>query len=130
MEITALDQSGVHFYTFNITLPFAFKPKEMFLNVTDVWVTVIVGVFEGMNFKIDVALNDGVAVTSPIHWCYTTSLNMFSIHIQDPSVYNTIVEGINKLTIANPYRWQNGWVLSWMRAYEATIFIEYEYQPR
>ncbi|NIO36496.1 hypothetical protein GTO27_02210, partial [Candidatus Bathyarchaeota archaeon] len=93
VEITALDQSGVHFYTFNLLLPFAFQPKENLLDITDVWATVTVGVYSAHDYKLDIVLNDKVTTTSQPRWCYTHSLAMFSMHIEDQSVHSTIREG-------------------------------------
>ncbi len=130
VEITALDQSGVHVFTMDIVLPFAFQPKETLLNITDVWATVTVGVYSAHDYKLDIVLNSKVTTTSEPRWCYTHSLAMFSMHIEDQSVNNTIREGINKLKVTNPQYYDSGWKLGWMKIFKVSVFIEYEYQPR
>jgi len=137
VEIKALDHSshqyggneyGVFFYPVNLTLPFAFTPNEKSLNITDVWVAVGIIIWDYTDWKLDVMINNGTSVTSSVQWCYLTSINRFTIHIEDPSIYNSIVNGINTLTVASR-RWVDGrWDLGWCTAYEASIFIEYEYQ--
>jgi hypothetical protein len=60
-------------------------------------------------------------------YCYQESLNIFTIHVENQTVYDSIEAGINELTIFNPRHLRNGWELSWFWVVRAKVFIEYEY---
>jgi len=119
---SALPFSGIQVP--GIKLPFEFNAKERFLNVTDVWVFIVIGPeqyrLSGFEVTMDaIEIND---VSVPVTGTYSAPTGV-SVHIQDPFIYGTIFPGINTLTLRylEVYR---GYV------FETSILITYEYQTR
>jgi len=107
-----------------MTLPFAFSPKEVFQNVTDLWIR-----FTAQNtwpdpktIVVDISLNDGMEIsTSEYYPKADWDSKVVSAHITDPNVHKTIIQGINKLTLASSIEFH---------IFRVTVFIEYKYQAR
>jgi hypothetical protein len=112
---------GVKLDTLN--LPFMFSPKANFLNVTDMWITVIATSSpSGVTASFDIIINGMVTITSVPQYFSNVYLSQVSTHITDTSVYNAITQGLNIVTFSNP--------TADLYIYRATIFIEYEYSAR
>ena len=114
-----------------LSLVFSFSPKQVFLNITDMYVSIVASTTQGQgrDHKLTVAVN-GVATTTdgnPLSHYY---LSVLTQHMTNPQVYATIEEGINTLTLSNPFWWnlQPLWQPTMIFVYKVTVFIEYEYQ--
>ena len=109
--------------------PFVFLPRKDFIQITDIWITLVVARIGGTPsnlYKLDVVLNDNVTITTGSKTFADYTLSVYTVHIQEHSVYTVIDEGINKLTLTNPLVFTGiEWVYSPMIIFKATVFIEY-----
>lgn len=100
-----------------VKLPFVFSPKPNFLNVTNLWITVIASTVSDVGtFSFNATINDATPVILTGYFYYDR-LGEASLQIEDTT---TITEGINVITLSNP--------TADFLIYKVTVFIEYEYQ--
>jgi len=113
---------------------FCFLPKRMPFNVTEVWMSLVI--FAGpqtyptlYTTQFTITLNSQSQAFNTEYTVSSQYLKVFSLNISNPSLTNSIQEGINFLQVTaisacppSPVIWYND------LATEITIFIEYEYQ--
>ncbi len=123
------------FADFTCSLPFSFNPEQPFQEVTDLWIAIIVesSMTTNWNHMFNITLNEEIELSSGLHLLPLHSFPLtVSLHVTDPTVLQTLHQGINTIEISDPYR-QSLSNPSVMEPYamfirEIAVFIEYEYQ--
>lgn len=122
-------------YTIPLVLPFAFNPREKFVNVTDFWFSFVMADESGYTgyigkvfFNITINEDNTVSSESSIN---AGHIHTISVHLNNPDILNTISPNINTLSLTHDHveiynipqqNWRKMWV------YRVTVLIEYEYQ--
>lgn len=112
---------------------FPYIPEGVASNVTGIGVAVL-GIPSGLNdfqpFRFNITLNDNATVRSQEIITRDNDPKSLCTVILDPSFLHTISEGLNKLMIHGPERFDSAldrWVSTGLEVFKIEVFIEYEY---
>lgn len=107
-----------------VDLPFVFIPKEILLNVTRLWITLVVNSIYGDGLtNIKAKINNNFAVNFGSIWVDDIYLSSHTRYLEHDPVLNAISSGINLLQLYDLSDYD-------LLIYRITMFIEYKYQAR